>query len=312
MRYLDYNKHDRIVREYFGDDFRSRAVGSRHNHDSGYIDILRFFGSDAVDPSRIVIRYEPAPFAFSDPLIEQFAAEMEVSMRAEGRLYSDGPLVMKLVDANFDSASPVVSVQSATYGQQAGSCFALDYQHPAFKSRGETLRRYWKSRYLSTRVIDNPLAICFGVCGFLVSPEARILCQHRTGTLASLESSIGTSVAGSVDWNPGYRTLAELIQSAMSQEISEELGLREGEYTITPLAYAREIFRGEKPQIFCVIETKVSESEVGDRLTTLKPDHHEHDAFEFLPSLTGNPVVPAGFNHETRMNYHLMEEWLAL
>ena len=312
MKYLDYDKHDQFVREYFGDDFSSRAVGSIRNHDSGYIDIVRFFGKSAVDPSQVSVHYQSQPFAFSDPLIVEFASQIENQMRVDGRLYSDGSLVMKLVDANLDSPSPSITVQSATYGQQAGSCFALDYPHAIFSGRGETLRAYWKSKYPSTRVIDNPLAICFGVCGFLITPNGRILCQYRTGKLASLESSIGTSVAGSVDWQLGYKTLADLTHAAMAQEVSEELGLREGEYSVTPLAYAREIFRGEKPQIFCAIETNLPESEISHRLKSLAPAHHEHDAFDFLPSPTKSSVAPTGFNHETRMNHYLLEEWLDL
>ncbi len=312
MKYLDYDKHDQIVREYFGDDFSARAVGSNRNHDSGYIDIVRFFGNAAVDPSLVAVNYQSQPFTCSDALIDTYASEIELQMRTDGRLYSDGPLVMKLVSADITQASPLITVQSATYGQQAGSCFALDFPHPIFAGKGETLRRYWKSKYPSMRVIDNPLAICFGVCGFLISPEGHILLQHRTGKLASLESSIGTSVAGSADWQLGYKTLADLTQAAMAQEISEELGLREGEYTVTPLAYAREIFRGEKPQIFCVIETNLCEREIKARLTSLTLIHHEHDSFDYLPSPTKKSQVPAGFNHETRMNYYLLEEWLEL
>lgn len=312
MRYLDYDKHDQIVREYFGEDFTNRAVGSTRAHDSGYIDIIRFFGPGAIDPSHVAVKCNSTPFAFSDRLIAKFAAEIEARMRAEGRIYSVGPLVTKLADADFSSPSPFLSIQPCTYGQQAGTCFALDYPHSLFTSKGETLRHYWKSHYSSSRVIENPLAICFGVCGLLISPEGRILCQHRSGMLASLEASIGTSVAGSVDWKTGYKHLAELTQGAMAQEISEELGLREGECTVTPLAYAREIFRGEKPQIFCAIETHMGERELTNRLNLLKPDHHEHDAFEFLASPTSNSVAPSAFNHETRMNYYLVEEWLDL
>jgi 8-oxo-dGTP pyrophosphatase MutT (NUDIX family) len=314
MRYLDYDKHDQIVRKYFGDDSSARAVGTNRAHDSGYIDIVRFFGCTPLDPGRITINYDPTPFQFSDPHIAQYAAEIERAMRAEGRLY-DGPPVMELKSADFGSTAPSITVQPATYGQQAGSCFVLDLMHTLFENRGGTLRAYWKNHYEKTSVESNPLAICLGVCGFLIAREStkppRILCQHRAGQLASLESSIGPSVAGSVDWVEGYRTLADLIQDAMAREITEELGLKPEEYTITPLAYAREIFRGEKPQIFCSIETALSEQELSVRLSNLPAAHPEHDSFEFIPAPIPGTVTPASLNHEARMNYYLLEEMMA-
>lgn len=313
MRYLDYDKHDQIVREYFGADFSARAVGTNRAHDSGYIDIIRFFGQGGIDLRCVGVNYDSTPFQFSDPFIVQYAAEIELAMRAESRLY-DGPLVMKLKSADFESKLPSITVQSAAYGQQAGSCFALDLPHLLFENSGGTLRAYWKNNYEIASVDSNPLAICLGVCGFLIIREVgrppHLLCQHRVGKLASLESSIGPSVAGSVDWIEGYTSLEELIQDAMAREITEEVGLKSGEYAVTPLAYAREIIRGEKPQIFCSIESSLTEHELVSRLTSLSPAHLEHDSFQFLPAPIPGTAIPAGLNHEARMNYYLLEEYL--
>jgi hypothetical protein len=313
MRYLDYSRHDQIVRQYFGEDFTSRAVGKDRAHDSGYFDIVRFFGPQAVDPLRVAVHYDNLPFAFSDPLIAKFSTEIERMMRADGRLY-DGPLVMKLASVELTGEKPSFTVQPDTYGQQAGSCFALDLEHPLFADYGGTLRSYWKSKYIDTSVEANPLAICLGVCGFLVvtGPGGRrvALCMHRSGNLASLESSVGPSVAGSVDWILGYGSLVDLIQDAIDREITEELGLIPDEYTVEPLAYAREIFRGEKPQIFCLVTTSLDQHEINRRVEDLRPLHPEHDAHAWM-ELTADPGAGGGeFNHEASMNYYLLEEYL--
>lgn len=309
MRYLDYSRHDQIVRQYFGDDFSERAVGKSRRIDSGYIDIVRFFGSEAVDPSTVSVQYDSRPFVFADPVIAEFASDVERLMCAEGRLY-DGPLVTKLITANPAGGLKSISVQPVAYGMQAGSCFALDLPHPLFAKHGGTLRTYWKSKYPSTSIESNPLAICLGVCGFVAVTDTggktSLLCQNRSGLLASLESSAGPSVAGSVDWNSSYLTLDELIQSSMNQEIAEELGLDSRDYSIIPLAYAREIFRGEKPQIFCLINASLTRLEIDGRLGALRPDHPEHDSW-FWVDLNGD-LAPA-LNHEARMNYYLTEEF---
>ena len=303
------------MRQYFGEEFSLRAVGRDRAHDSGYIDIIRFFGPQAVDPARVAIQYDNFPFTFSDPLIAKFSGEVEKMMRAEGRLY-DGPLVMKLASAELMGEKPSLTVRPVTYGRQAGSCFALDLPHPLFADHGGTLRSYWKSKYPNTSVEKNPLAICLGVCGFLVVTQSDghrvVLCMHRSGNLASLESSVGPSVAGSVDWILGYATLADLIQDAMAREITEELGLMADEYTVEPLAYAREIFRGEKPQIFCLVTTSLNQHEINRRLEDLRPLHPEHDAYAWI-DLTADPGAGGGeLNHEARMNFYLLEEYFTL
>jgi hypothetical protein len=313
MRYLDYSRHDQIVARYFGEEFASRAIGRDRAHDSGYIDIVRFFGPQAVDPSLMAIQYDNLPFAFSDPLIAKFSTEIERMMRTEGRLY-DGPLVMKLVSAELTGDQPSLTVQPVTYGRQAGSCFALDLVHPLFADYGGTLRSYWKSKYPNPSVEKNPLAICLGVCGFLVvtGPDGRrvALCMHRSGNLASLESSVGPSVAGSVDWILGYGSLADLIQDAMDREITEELGLIADEYTVEPLAYAREIFRGEKPQIFCLVTTSLDQHEINRRLDALRPLHREHDGHSWMELTDDLGIGGRALNHEAKMNYYLLEEYL--
>ena len=124
-----------------------RLVGRKREYDSGYFDIIRFFGPFKWEPSKIIIKYLPGIFTFDDPLIEQYAAEMEKRLRADDRLY-EGPTAMMM--AGFDVASdpPVMTVREVNYGDVAGSSYTLDLKHPLFENTGGTLRNYYKSRYL--------------------------------------------------------------------------------------------------------------------------------------------------------------------
>ncbi|MBI5265733.1 MAG: hypothetical protein HY851_00730 [candidate division Zixibacteria bacterium] len=309
---MDYDKHDRIVRRYYGDDYSARAVGINRHIDSGYIDIIRFFGREAVDPASVNLIYDPQPFAFADPIIAEFAAKSAQAMRLEGRLY-DGPMVTKLKAADLLGASKSLTLQPVDYALQAGSCLALDFEHPLFAGSGGTLRSYWKSNYPGTTLESNPLPVCLGVCGLLAIETAagatELLCQRRSEEVSSLEKSVGTSVAGLVDWNPVFGTLSDLIADAMNREIIEELGLMPGEYSLTPLAYAREIFRGERPQVFCLVTSELSKSDVESRVGALRPSHPEHDSF-FWMTFSKDPAADNldELNHEARMNYYLLEE----
>ena len=122
-------------------------------------------------------------------------------------------------------------------------------------------------------------------------------------------------MAGSVDYAEDYGNLAKLIDRSLGAEISEELNLRPDEYEIIPLAFAREIFRGEKPQLFCLVKTSLSRIEIAERLSALDPDAREFDSFDFVAIDRDRVSLDswlAAVNHEARMNYHLVEEYLEM
>ncbi len=316
MDYLDYSRMGGFLRRYFGspEDTAARMVGVEKEYDSGYFDIVRFFGEDAIDPHDVYIEYFEPCFEFQDRAIARFAHLMAKSFRDEGRLYH-GPEIMRVVDCNLKSKPYNMIVQKCTYGAQAGSCFALDHCHHLFEGWGGCLRCYYKRKYPSKELKDNPLAVCLGVCGYLLIEEEQrlyLLQVVRSGKLASLERSAGPSAAGSVDFVRGYGNLADLIDQSMAQEVAEELRLGRDEYAIVPLAYAREIFRGERPQLFCLIRARISREAVRRRLVEIADRREEFDAFEFMELGADNrlPVgVVEGLNHEARMNYYLVEEY---
>ena len=136
----------------------------------------------------------------------------------------------------------------------------------------------------------------------------------RSGRLASLEKSLGPSAAGVVDYTTDCRTLAELIEQSMQAEITEELGLEPEEYELTPLAYAREIFRGERPQLFTMATTELSAEDVAERLRRLPAEGREFSEVTFVPleqSRERRTRRLAALNHEARMNWYMIEEYLA-
>lgn len=310
MAYLDYNAFEAfLARNETELPARSERLAGRDRvHDSGYCAITRFFGPGAIDPRRVSLHYRPETFGFDDPVIEMFARKIESELRAAGRLY-DGPRVTAVIEAQFDAQSPHLLLQPCDYGSFAGSCFALDHPDPLFGD-STTLREY-AHRHRSR------LPQCMGVCGLLVTTESdstkQILAVKRAGHLASLARSVGPSAAGSVDYQTGRATLHELLQQSMAAEITEELGLSGNEYTVTPLACAREMFRGGKPQLFCRIDTGLSSVDVRDRLTRLTERPEFTDCY-FLPINSDFRLSPgdlARFNHEAAMNWWLLEEYAA-
>lgn len=303
--YLDYSTFPAFLERHFsGSGMREdRLVGVNGKTDSGYHSIVRFFGRDAVNPEDVRVKYLDEPFSISDKRVQGFAAYVEAELRREGRIY-DGPSITHLSSNEIGSTPPVIRVQQATYGQHCGCCLALDLPHPLFRDYGGTLREYYKIQ------AGSSLASCLGVCGFLMVQEKgqRFLLQvTRSPRLASLENTQSPSAAGTVDWNHGYANLNEMIHNSLGDEVMEELALRPGEFTVAPLAFAREIFRGERPQLFALVTTGLSMAEVASRLNGIDPEQKEFTGFRF----SALRDLPSDLNHEALMNWKLIEEFLA-
>jgi len=317
MKYLEYSELSAFIAAHFPGSEDSRKVGRLKQFLSDYIDTVRFFGPEGMRPSDVTIRYLNEPFVIQDHLIAEFASKTAETMRSEGRLY-DGPLSMKLAACDFNSETPTLIVQPCDYALQAGSCFALDLPDRRFDHAGGTLRDYYRRGCLVPRVDNNPLATCLGVCGYLIVDDRGdrfVLQVKRSSKLASLENTFGPSVAGVVDYTTGHRNLQQLVKSSVTRETEEELGLLPQEYETIPLAWSIELFRGERPQIFCLIRTLLSREELTARLQAVPADRREFDAFEFIPLYGGTIIDQKHFdtlNSEAKMNFFLMEEYLSL
>jgi hypothetical protein len=307
MKLLDYDRlAEFLARDFPGEAARAaRMVGSGRRHESGYVDIVRFFGKGSVSPESVEVDYSPDNFQIFDPKIAAFAREIAEALRKEGRLY-DGPLAMRMERVEIDSRLSRVRVQPLDYAEQAGSSFALDAEHPAFEKWGGTLRDYVRKEYREKGRRENPLAVGLGVCAMLMIEGAAspyLLIGKRGKHLASLEGSIGPSVAGSVDFRKGYKTLGELLRQSLAQEVEEEIGLRQDEYSIWPLALATEVMRGERPQLFGLVTTELPREEVLSRIAGLsgRPELEDVQLVKFEDV--------AGLNYEGWMSYWLAEEW---
>jgi hypothetical protein len=306
----------------FPDSYGSRAdrlAGHSARTDSGYYHIARFFGENSINPSDITLEIVPGTYRIPDPLIQQYAAEVADDLRSQGRLY-DGPGVTGLLTDAPSNENRRLRLQKTGYADFAGTCFALDRPHELFAEDGGTLRAYYLDRYGHLAPAERPLANCIGVCGYLLLEDngcAYILQVTRAGKLATLADTLGPTVAGSVDFNPAYKTLSELAVGHLGAEIEEELALSAAEYRVRPLAFAREIMRGDNPQVFCLIETALSLSDITVRLESIPQVKREFSSYRFL-SMDDQDTLPKEtvetLNFEARMSYLLMEEyraWLA-
>ncbi len=317
MNYLAYSDPLRVIERFpslFG-TAADRLVGPDRSFDSGYFQIVRFFRSDAFDPSAITVNILPGQYQIPDPLIQNHANEISERMRLEGRLY-DGPMVAGAIGLRLDGTSPEVVIQRTSYADFAGSVMAPDQQQPFFDDHGGTLREYYYLTYGLTELNQRPLANCFGVCGHLLIEEgsSRYIMQvRRSRNLATLPSSKSATVAGSVDFSEKYGTLAGMIAQALGTEVREELNLQPDEFSIVPLATAREVMRPDNPQLFALIRTSLDRRSIWERIEKIDPEHREFDSFEFFPLDDNCQIGEKEFGEltfEGKMSIALAAEWL--
>lgn len=292
-----------------------RLVGADRTVDSGYYSIVRFFGADPPDPNAIRVTVEPGRSSFSDPLVAQFAAYYADRLTEQGRLY-DGPLVAGFRSLKVDGRAGVLTIQQTSYRDFAGSLFGIDEPFPAFDRYGGTLRLYYIKQYGRVPYDERPLANCLGVCGHLMVEDAgqRYVVQvRRAQRLATLAGTRGPSAAGSVDFEPDYASVLDILDRALGQEVREELLLSNGEFEIIPLAFARESYRPDNPQLFGLIRTSLPASVVCERLESISAVEREFSEFSLVPLDQSGRLPDAAIeslNFEARMSYFLLEEYL--
>lgn len=311
---LDCAKLADILARYYPDQ-QTRLVGLRP-FDSEYFEVTRFFGDQHLEPEVVEVVLFDDEWRHKDYLVEQFAFGIAGKLRAEGRLH-DGPRTMAVCAEQFEAEPPKLVVCPAHYEDFAGTCFALDLPDDRFGPGIGSLREYYNEKQADKGYPGHLVCPGLGVCGVLMIGQRefrQVLVVRRTKHLASLESSWGPSAAGSVDWRTDCKTLCKLAVAPLADEVTEELGLSPDEVRITPLAMAREICRGDKPQLFCLIQTELSLEDITERLAGRLESGGEFDRWRWLHlsdefGLAQDTGVE--LNHEARMNIGLLEEYLS-
>ena len=315
MKHLDYRRFLEILERHLStpEEVAARQAGAPVAVDSGYTDIMRFFGPGAEPPGNVKLQYKPGRFRFADARIAAFAEYAAERLREAGRL-RDGPQTLCVVEPALTSSPPGLTAQACRYEDLAGSCFSLDFPHPSFQPWGGTLREYCLREYGFGPLSGNPLPQGLGVCAMLLVSEGRrlwTLSPRRSARLASLEGSQGPSVAGSVDYAT-WESLQDLFDDSLASETVEELNLDRADFEAVPLAYARELFRGGKPQLFGLLKTARTRAEIETAASRIDPGQRESDGLTWI-EVSEQGVMPprdlGRLNHEARMNWSLVAEY---
>ena len=167
------------------------------------------------------------------------------------------------------SPDGIVKIQPADYFSQVGTNLTLDWASQ--KLKGDDASTIRNSIELPASGLVNSLeasnlANTLGVACFLVTGDNRLYTRIRSKNQAVMaEGKLHCSASGVYAWKPELMQETnsfELFEMGMHNEIYKELNLKQNEYELIPLAFARELPRGGKPQLFFLAKTDYSYKEI--------------------------------------------------
>jgi hypothetical protein len=191
-------------------------------------------------------------------LAEQTKANLEAYRKEKTRTFNGRITRIKSIRKRSDNYW-VAKVERARFFDQARTNLTLDY--PIRRdNRHTTLRQLdlgpaGTLRDLSESILVNSLGVS-ALVGYRKSHQWYFFCKTRKADDAIHENMLG-STSGVAELIPGQR-ICDLVafgEAEMLREFYNESGLRCGHVLrIVPLAFARELIRGGKPQFFFFIE----------------------------------------------------------
>lgn len=176
-----------------------------------------------------------------------------------------------------------IEIQPAQYESQIATNLTLDWESGKL-SGGQpdaTLRNFFEPP-VDGRLLplsQSRLANTLGVAVMLRSADNRLLFTIRSDITAVMWgdrlhcSSSGVFKWEDLKWQNGVLSFSAIFDG-MRREINEELKLPEDSYTLIPLALARELPRGGKPQLFFAANCKLRLEDIRELMLSA-PDRYE-------------------------------------
>lgn len=230
---------------------------------------------------------------------------------------------------SWSNSSLRVEIQRAWYFDQVGTNLTLDwasgYVPKAMEPCEDATIRSCVESPVDGRLRplqDSVLANTLGVAAFVLTNDQQLLIPIRGKDQAIFSEGVGKfhcSASGVCKWQEALgfgETTFDLFVEGMHAEIKRELNLPRETYDLIPLAFARELPRGGKPQLFFFAKCNLSLAEVQRYMDKAE------EKWEFLNEESLPPDSPLNrwlqnrigptYTRETLENCFTCEGWMGL
>ena len=225
---------------------------------------------------------------------------------------------IKITDFNIEKGELVI--QPATYFDQVGTNLTLDWASGCLgEMSSSTLRNDIEKTVDGSlpRLKNSVLANTLGVAAMIVSRGENVLIPIRGNEQAVMVDGKGKfhcSASGVFSWDRSNANFSDVnfdfFIDGMAKEIQSETGLLQHEYTITPLAFSRELIRGGKPQFFFVAETEVTMEDIKRRMSVAEESWEFISVADLKENSPLRPYLDAPMKAPQEMFTY--EGWMAL
>lgn len=266
---------------------------------------------NAVRTEDLVIAIEPSSYRVPEKLrrhgdaVVQFLKDTgKINFNEEMRQWENN------VSLRIDSIEPNgrIACRKARYFDQIATNLTMDWATGLLTDGWHTIRsgleRPENGRL--RQLMDSTLANTLGVAVMFYERDLSPILRVRSESLASIQKRGLHCTASGVheveeSQRPGLFDFS-ILRQGMLKEIKEEIGLDEHEYCLFPVAFARELPRGGKPQLFFAAVSLVESERIRGAMASAK------EAYEFVED---QAVIrlPTDGNTQTFSDLFTYEGW---
>jgi hypothetical protein len=270
---------------------------------------------NAVAVEALTVSIEPSSYRVPEKLCKHAEAAVKLFKDLQRLRYFEADnswennVSLRIDD--FNQQGVLIACRKARYFDQIASNLTMDWASGKLSGGWHTIRSGMerpeggKLRPLK----DSNLANTLGVAAMLYQRDLSPIFRVRSESLASISKSGLHCTASGVheieeSHPPGYFDFS-IFSRGKHKEIKHEIGLDEHEYHLFPVAFARELPRGGKPQLFFVAVARVDNARIEQAMAGAD------EAYEYLNDLSAKLLLGDG-DARSASRYFTYEGWACL
>lgn len=234
----------------------------------------------AVDDIRVKI--EPVAFRLPSKLRDHQQAALNIFKELKKLNFNpesqewENDIALRI---NSIKADGTISCSKARYFDQIATNLTLDWASGELPDGARTIRSGIERPVngLLPRLEDSVLANTLGIAVMFYNERLEPIVRTRSASLASIEKqALHCTVSGVLEIESGQQPGIfdfSIFTKGAAREIFLEMGLSEGDYALYPVAFARELPRGGKPQLFFAAVSLIPEQELRTKLASAREAH---------------------------------------